>query len=61
MYQKHLNIGNISVASNTKSLYRSRMGSHFYGTENEIQAGFGLLGNTEKFGAKLDCLTMLQD
>ena len=30
-----------------KSLYRSRAGRHFYGTENEIWAGFGLVGNTE--------------
>ena len=31
-----------------KSLYRSRAGRHFYGTENEIWAGFGPVGNTEK-------------
>ena len=31
-----------------KSLYRSRTGRHFYGTENEIWAGFGPVGNTEK-------------
>ena len=34
--------------SQTKSLYRSRAGRHFYGTENEIWAGFGPVGNTEK-------------
>ena len=33
---------------NLKSLYRSRVGRHFYGTENEIWAGFGPVGNTEK-------------
>ena len=33
-----------------KSLYRSRAGRHFYGTENEIWAGFGPVGNTEKNG-----------
>ena len=32
----------------TKSLYRSRTGSHFYGTEYEIWADFGPVGNTEK-------------
>ena len=31
-----------------KSLYRRRSGKHFYGTENVIWAGFGLVGNTEK-------------
>ena len=31
-----------------KSLYRSRTGRHFHGTENEIWAGFGPVGNTEK-------------
>ena len=31
-----------------KSLYRSRTGRHFYGTENEIWAGFGPDGNTKK-------------
>ena len=30
------------------SLYRSRAGSHFYGTEYQIWAGFGPVGNTEK-------------
>jgi hypothetical protein len=29
-------------------LYRSRAGRHFYGTENEIWAGFGPVGNTEE-------------
>ena len=32
----------------TRSLYRSRAGSHFYGTEYEIWADFGPVGNTEK-------------
>ena len=32
----------------SKSLYRNRAGRHFYGTENEIWAGFGPVGNTEK-------------
>jgi hypothetical protein len=32
----------------SKSLYRSRAGSHFYGTEYEIWADFGPVGNTEK-------------
>ena len=31
-----------------KSLYRSPEGSHFYGTEYEIWADFGPVGNTEK-------------
>ena len=34
--------------SETKSLYISREVSNFYGTEIEIWAGFGLVGNTEK-------------
>ena len=29
----------------TKSLYRSRAGRDFYGTENDIWAGFGVVGN----------------
>ena len=32
----------------SKSLYRSRAGSNFYGTEIEIWAGFKPVGNTEK-------------
>ena len=32
----------------SKSLYRSHTGKHFYGTEYDIWAGFGLVGNTEK-------------
>ena len=31
-----------------KSLYRSHLGSHLYGTEYEILADFGPIGNTEK-------------
>ena len=31
-----------------KSLYESCAGRHFYGTENEIWAGFGPVGSTEK-------------
>ena len=31
-----------------KSLYRSRTWRHFYGAGNEIWAGFGPIGNTEK-------------
>jgi hypothetical protein len=31
-----------------KSLYRSRSGRHFYGTENVIWAGFGPIGKSEK-------------
>jgi hypothetical protein len=31
-----------------KSLCRSCIGRHFYGTENVIWAGFGPIGNTEK-------------
>ena len=37
------------------SLYRSRAGRHFYGTENDIWADLGPVGNTdcEKNGGKL--------
>ena len=31
-----------------KSLYRSHAWRHFFGTENEIWAGIGPVGNTEK-------------
>ena len=48
VYQRHQNIGNILDAPNTNSLYRSRVGRHFYGTENKIWAGFVPVGNTEK-------------
>ena len=30
------------------TLHGSRAGRHFYGTENEIWASFGPVGNTEK-------------
>jgi hypothetical protein len=44
----------------TKSSYRSCTGRHFYGTENEIWAGFGLVGNTEKkLGADYEQLLMV--
>ena len=40
-----------------KSLYRSHAGSHFYGTEYEIWADFGPVGNTEKkWGANYEQL-----
>ena len=32
----------------SKPFYRSRTGRHFYGKGNEIWAGFGPVGNTEK-------------
>ena len=32
----------------SKSLCRSCAGTHFYGTENVIWAGYGPIGNTEK-------------
>jgi hypothetical protein len=35
----------VIICMKAKSLYKSRAGRHFYGTENEIWAGFG---NTEK-------------
>ena len=31
-----------------KSLYISLVGRHFHGTEKDIWAGFGLVGETEK-------------
>ena len=39
-----------------KSLYRSRTGRHFYGTENEIWAGLGRLTILKKLGADYDQL-----
>ena len=36
-----------------KSLCRSHAGSHFNGTEYEIWAGFGPVGNTEKTRSKV--------
>ena len=42
------------------SLYRSRAGIYFYGTENEIWAGFRPVGNTEKkMGADYEQLLMV--
>ena len=32
----------------SQSFYRSPTGRHFYGTENEVFAGFGPINNTEK-------------
>ena len=37
----------IAQLAASKSLYRSRAGSHFYGTEIEIWVDFGPVGNTE--------------
>ena len=39
---------NVELRGQSKSLYRNSAGRHFYGTENEIWAGFGPVGNTEK-------------
>ena len=36
------------ITYHTKSFYRIRVGSHFYGTEYEIWTNFGHVGNTEK-------------
>ena len=36
------------LSSRPKSLYRIRAGRQLYGTENDIWAGFGPVGNTEK-------------
>ena len=36
------------LVEGAKSLYRSRAGGRFYGTENYIWAGFGPIGNTEE-------------
>ena len=36
----------------SKVLYRSRAGSHFYGSEYEIWAGSGPVGNNEKRAIK---------
>ena len=41
-------VGSCWVHLYAKSLYKSRAGRHFYGTENVIWAGFGQIGNTEK-------------
>ena len=38
---------NLSIVR-PKSLFGSCAGTHFYGTENVIWAGFGPIGNTEK-------------
>ena len=40
----------IAIQKRPKSLYRSHTGRHFYGTENEIWAGFGPADNTGKMG-----------
>ena len=36
------------MSSQSHYICRSPTGRHFYGTENEIWAGFGPVGNTEK-------------
>ena len=38
----------LSEGAFSKSLYRSGTGNHFYGTEYEIWANFGPIGNIEK-------------
>ena len=38
----------IAIQKQSKSLYRSHTGRHFYGTENEIWAYYWAVGNTEK-------------
>ena len=43
-----LKLYSIVYKAKPKSLFRSRAGSHFYGTEYEIWADFGPVGNTEK-------------
>ena len=40
--------GKLNEYLTPKSLHRSRARSHFYGTEYEIWADFGPVGNTEK-------------
>ena len=37
-----------SMSVTTKVIYRSRAGSHFYGTEYDFWADFGPVGNAEK-------------
>ena len=44
----NMQVMRIFALMESKSLYRSHAGRHFYGTENVIWAGFGLIGNTEK-------------
>ena len=39
-----------------KSMYRSRAGRHFCGTENEIWAGFGLVAVLKKMGTDYEQL-----
>ena len=48
MMAKSLILCSLNSYPKPKSLYRSRAGSNFYGTEYEIQADFGPVGNTEK-------------
>jgi hypothetical protein len=43
------------VSNVPKSLYRSHAGSHFYGTEDEIWAGFGPIDNIEKNWGRRVC------
>ena len=52
LYKKNINNNNQNILGMpwlaSKSLYRSRAESHFYGTENVIWAGYGPIGNNEK-------------
>ena len=47
------------MTMHTKSLYISRAVSNFYGTEIEIWAGFGPVGNNEKYGEDYEQLLRL--
>ena len=52
------NLHEVLLELYSKSLYRSRTGKHFYGTENEIWVGFGSFGNTgKKIGADYEQLS----
>ena len=49
-FTRQLSVIYKSRALHSKSLYMSPAMSHFYGTECEIWADFGPVGNTEKIG-----------
>ena len=54
-------IGVISLFMQAKSLYRNCAGSQFFGTEYEIWADFGPVGNTEKKRWVADCEQLLRE
>ena len=50
----------LSLGLKQSHYIRSRVGNHFYGTEYEICADFGLVGNTKKNIVPIMCNFLVQ-